>query len=96
LERDLARAGYESLSIFRPSLLLGDRRGKRFGERAAQLIYPILNPLLFGPFRRYRAIEAKTVGMAMAARGTLIETGTRVLHYDEIQALTGASGSPIR
>jgi uncharacterized protein YbjT (DUF2867 family) len=87
VERDLAGVGFESLSIFRPSLLLGNRHENRIGERLAQIVYPLLNPLLMGGLRRFRGIEAKTVGRAMVARGLVSEPGTRVLHYAEIGAL---------
>ena len=94
MERDLAGIGFASLSIFRPSLLLGNRHETRTGERLAQIVYPLLDPLLMGGFRRFRAIEAKTVGRAMAARALISEPATRVLHYDEIQALAAESRIP--
>jgi uncharacterized protein YbjT (DUF2867 family) len=87
LERDLGLAGFESLSIFRPSLLLGDRKEKRFGERLAQAVYPVVNPFLIGGLRKYRAIDARTVGQAMASRGIRQAQGTSILLYDDIQAL---------
>jgi uncharacterized protein YbjT (DUF2867 family) len=87
LERDLADADYSSLSIFRPSLLLGHRAERRTGERIAQAILPPLNPMLVGPLRRYRAIHAATVAQAMVNRAHQYDRGTRVLEYDQIEEL---------
>ena len=64
-ERDLARLGFERLDILRPGLLRGHRDGdRRLGERAAILLSRLVNPLLGGRFRRYRAIDAELVARA--------------------------------
>jgi uncharacterized protein YbjT (DUF2867 family) len=46
LERDLEGIGFESLLIFRPGLLLGERSEKRPGEQFAKRLFSVLNPLL--------------------------------------------------
>ena len=46
LERDLQAIGFESLAIFRPGLLLGERSEKRLGEQFAKSLFAALNPLL--------------------------------------------------
>jgi uncharacterized protein YbjT (DUF2867 family) len=45
-ERDLAAIGFEHLYIFRPGLLMGERKERRRGETFAKAIYSIINPLL--------------------------------------------------
>ncbi len=87
LEHDLRHLGYPVLAIFRPSLLLGARTEHRAGERIAQAILPPLNPLLFGPLSRYRAIQAATVARAMVACNHQSDLGTRVFYYDQMQSL---------
>ncbi len=64
-ERGLAEMGYDRVDIIRPSLLLGDRTESRPAEALAQVLAPIYNPLLFGPFSKYRAIHASQVAAAM-------------------------------
>jgi uncharacterized protein YbjT (DUF2867 family) len=46
LERELEGIGFESLLIFRPGLLLGERSEKRPGEQFAKRLFAVLNPLL--------------------------------------------------
>ncbi|MFN7302205.1 MAG: NAD(P)H-binding protein [Bacteroidota bacterium] len=46
LERDLAALGFESLGIFRPGLLLGERAEKRPGEQFAKRIFGAINRFL--------------------------------------------------
>lgn len=64
-EQALREVGFETLHILRPSLLLGERQEQRLGEGVAQRLAPALNPLLFGPLRKYRAIRAEDVAAAM-------------------------------
>jgi hypothetical protein len=71
-------------------LLLGARSTPRFGERLLAALLWLLEPLLVGRFRKYRAIRADVVARAMlrcsfgqGPRGVL------VFPSDEIQDLGG-------
>ncbi|MEY5047948.1 MAG: hypothetical protein RLZZ175_1307 [Bacteroidota bacterium] len=61
LENELSKLPLKSLNIFRPSLLMGNRKEKRLGERIGILLAHIINPLLIGPLKNYRGIEASKV-----------------------------------
>ena len=62
VERDLAALNYPALLIFRPSLLLGQRRDFRLGERVGEGFMRLLAPLIPA---KYRAVEASSVAAAM-------------------------------
>jgi len=64
-ESALEVLGFRTLAIFRPSLLLGPRAESRPGERFAAAVLWLADPLLLGPLRPYRAIEAEVVARAM-------------------------------
>jgi uncharacterized protein YbjT (DUF2867 family) len=64
-EEDLKSLSLQSLIIYRPSLLTGDRKEKRFAEGFMQNASKLINPLLFGGLRKYRSIEGRTVAKAM-------------------------------
>lgn len=66
-ERGLAALGFERVDCLRPGLLLGERSEARRAEALGQRLAPLLNPLLRGPLRRYRAIEAADVAAAAVA-----------------------------
>lgn len=74
------------LTIFRPSLLLGQRQEKRMGEGVAQMLARPLGWLMVGPLRRYRPIAGATVARAMyrAAGG---DPKPAVYASDQIEAL---------
>lgn len=65
LEHDLMELGLQRLSIIRPSLLVGEREEFRFGEKAGEKVLKLAKPLLVGPLKRTRAIEASQVAKAM-------------------------------
>jgi uncharacterized protein YbjT (DUF2867 family) len=58
VEDDLRALGYPSVTILRPSLLLGDRQEHRLGERIAARLGWLMPP-------QYKPIEAKVVARAL-------------------------------
>jgi uncharacterized protein YbjT (DUF2867 family) len=74
LERDLIALGLSNLVIFRPSLLLGDRKEDRPTEKIAGKVMRFLNPLFSGPLKKYAAIDASYVAecMVSAAKGIFL------------------------
>ncbi len=75
-----------STQIFRPSLLLGERREFRLGERIAMLGAPVLSVALFGRLRRYRPIRVGTVAQAMVNLAREAPLGPNVFEYDAMLA----------
>ncbi len=65
VERDLAKVGFQRLDILRPGLLRGSREGDiRLAERAGIALSPLVNLMLHGNFRQYRAVDARVVADA--------------------------------
>ena len=77
-ERDILALEYPHITIARPSLLLGDRRELRIGERIGQL-------LGFAIPGRYRPIEARTVARALIDSARSGGAGRRVLESAEMR-----------
>ncbi|MCB2409636.1 NAD-dependent epimerase/dehydratase family protein [Hymenobacter lucidus] len=65
MEQAIRQTPFRAIHIFRPSLLLGDRAEKRTGEQFGAVLLRVLNPVLVGPLRKYRAVAAATVARAM-------------------------------
>jgi uncharacterized protein YbjT (DUF2867 family) len=64
LEEKVKLLPFNKIRIFRPSLLLGERDEKRFGEKAAERLLKIVVPLF--PFlKNQRPIEGEKVAKAM-------------------------------
>ena len=85
VETSLKSLNLPSLHIFRPSLLLGERKEFRFGEKLAAKASGLLNKIMVGPLRPFRAIEAKKVAMAMAIVAEAVATGVFTYPSHEIE-----------
>jgi uncharacterized protein YbjT (DUF2867 family) len=93
LEDAVRTMTFESVHIFQPSILIGDRDERRTAERIGIAAARALGFLLVGPLRKYRAIPAATVAAAMVAAAQKEAHGCFVYHYDEIVSLAAASRS---
>jgi len=87
VERDVSAIPFEGVAIFRPSLILGPRAERRTAEELAQRLAPLAAPLLVGPLRKYRAVEAGAVARAMVRLAKEGFRGVRVVESDEIAAI---------
>jgi uncharacterized protein YbjT (DUF2867 family) len=81
MERSVAEAGYPTVHILRPSLLLGARGEKRPAEEWAQRLSPLLAPLFIGPLAPYAPVRAEAVAQAMLRLALLPASGVRIHHY---------------
>lgn len=76
LEADIKALGFDSLSVFRPSLLLGKRNEKRGAEALAASMSQVISPLMVGPLLMYRAIPGTVVAGAMCQRALELSEGS--------------------
>lgn len=73
------------ISIFRPSLLSGERAETRRGERVGLWFARLISPLLKGKLRKYRHIPGAVVAGAMLHIAVnRDDAGVRIFHSDEI------------
>lgn len=85
MEQAVRQTPFRAIHIFRPSLLLGNRAEKRLGEeQISAVLLRVLRPLLVGPLRKYRAVEAAAVARAMLRAAEEDGGGIRVHLSDEI------------
>ncbi|MEY2830254.1 MAG: hypothetical protein RIQ33_2112 [Bacteroidota bacterium] len=65
LENSLQKLNLPQLIIFRPSLLLGNRKEKRLAEKIFQKIFFAISFLFIGKLKKYKGIEAQQVAKKM-------------------------------
>ncbi|WP_409288400.1 oxidoreductase [Peribacillus sp. SCS-37] len=94
LEQQLLIIGFPSLSIFRPSLLLGNRSEFRLGERAAAAVSTGLRFLFQGPLRKFRAIKGSTVAKAMYLAAQKESSGVIIYSSEQIEHLKDSVPGP--
>jgi uncharacterized protein YbjT (DUF2867 family) len=90
VEEELTKIQFPSLIILRPSLLLGNRKEFRLGERIASVLSPLYSFALTGSLRKYKPIQAKDVAMAMYVSAQRKNLGKRIIQSDEIHDLSKA------
>jgi len=91
-EKAVEAVGFPSLSIFRPSVLIGERVPPRKGERLGAAVGNAIRWALVGGLRKYRGIPAEQVAAGMAASALQASAGTCVFHYDDIVKIAAQSG----
>jgi uncharacterized protein YbjT (DUF2867 family) len=87
MEEALIRLGIDNLFIFRPSMLLGNRKETRIMELISKLFMILFGILLFGPLKKYKAIHTELVARAMI-NSTEKLTGTQIIESDKIKMIS--------
>jgi uncharacterized protein YbjT (DUF2867 family) len=88
LEKRLKEIGIKSLHIFRPSLLLGDRKEFRFGESVTAFITKGIPFIFVGPLKKYKPIKAKMVAKGMYKAAQIKAEGIYTYFSDEIAEMS--------
>lgn len=86
-EDAISSLGFPAIHIFRPSLLLGGRKESRAGEKAAQVIMPLLSFLFIGALAKYKPVSAAQVAEAMLIASKANAKGTNIYTYTQIKSL---------
>jgi len=84
MEKDLQDMNWQTLYLFRPSLLTGKRQEFRLGEQIGGLFSNLLSPLLQGALHKYRPIKMDLVANAMNAITRTSEIGMNTIEGKEI------------
>ena len=84
-EEAVRRLQFESVQIFRPSLVVGARAQSRPAERVAWLLGLLVGWALVGPLSRYRPIKAEALARAMVRVAHEAVRGTHVYESNEIR-----------
>ena len=65
MENEVLDCNFPKIAIVRPSMLLGKRNEYRAAEEIGKFIMKTLSVFIIGKYRKYRAIQAETVALAM-------------------------------
>ncbi len=80
MEKAVLQLPFAAVHVVRPSLLLGERKESRPGERLGQRVAPLLSPFLLGPRAKYRAVSADEVADALLKLARSPEKGAHIHH----------------
>lgn len=87
LEEEIAALEVPRTFFYRPSLILGNRKGeKRTGERIATAIMPIFDKFCRGKWSKYHSIPAQAIAASMLYNDVnVFVNGVNILEYDDMQ-----------
>jgi len=86
-ERDIIDLNFDHTHIFRPSMILGDRKENRPLEKVFKTIWKLINPLLMGRLSKYKGLDAKYIAKAMMNSADQLNDKVKILHWQEMTAL---------
>lgn len=91
LESELEKLSFKSLFIFRPSLILGDRKEKRLGEDVAKGLNTFLKPLKGNVFKHYKGIQAEDIAKAMLSVSKRKSEGKLIFENEDMIDITSGT-----
>lgn len=86
-ERDIIALDFDHTHIFRPSMLMGNRKENRPIEKWIQYIWSGVNLILIGKLDRYRGIEGKDVARAMVMAAKNQTDKVKFYYWEEMNKL---------
>ena len=84
MENALIVIGFESLQIFRPSLLLGNRKDIRRGEKVGAVISRVFSFAFIKGLKKYKPIQADLVAKAMLILAKSKVTGLQIIESNQM------------
>lgn len=86
-EQDLINLDFDHTCIFRPSLILGNRKEKRIIEKSFMAVWKVINPVLSGKMNKYKGIEAKNIARAMVGAANHPDGKMKIFYWKEMMDL---------
>jgi uncharacterized protein YbjT (DUF2867 family) len=86
-EQGIISLNLEHTYIFRPSMILGDRKESRPMEKVFIGIFKLINPLFVGSLSKYKGIEAEDIAKAMVRSAEQLDQKVKIVHWEEMTTL---------
>ncbi|MFH7016510.1 oxidoreductase [Flavobacterium sp. FlaQc-47] len=86
-EQDIINQNFDRTYIFRPSMILGDRKESRPVEKVFIGIFKFINPLFMGGLSKYKGIEARDIAKSMVNSAKQLNEKVKILHWEEMTNL---------
>lgn len=84
VEKEIEAVNIKKLDVFRPSVLLGNRKEFRLAEVIGKVVMKALSVVLVGGLKRFRAIDASVVAKAMVVAAKDAGKGVFVHQYEDM------------
>lgn len=88
MERDVLKQNIHNTYILQPSIIGGNRKENRIGEKIGLAVFKLFQPLLIGKMKKYRMIEAETIVQAMLNLANLNISTQRIITSENIKEIS--------
>ncbi|RYZ27905.1 MAG: NAD-dependent epimerase/dehydratase family protein [Chitinophagaceae bacterium] len=86
VEDAVQKLSIPNISIFRPSMLVGERKEFRLGEKIAQPLMNLFGFMLIGKWEKYHSIDGRSVARAMVQAAKEGKAGFNIYEYESMLA----------
>lgn len=87
MEKAVLEHNIDNTFILRPSIINGNRKEHRAGEKVGIIFMKLIQPLLIGIIRKYRTIDAEDIATTMIELAN-IKCDKQIILSDEIQRIS--------
>ena len=87
VERDIIGLDFVHTHIFEPSMIVGNRKEYRPGEKTIIKIFKVINPLLVGKLNKYKGIDGRDIAKAMNNAAKNQSEKVKIYQWHEMNGL---------
>lgn len=84
MEQEVEAIGIDKTVFIRPSMLLGNRKEYRFGEKVGAIVLKIFQPLLIGSWKKYRGVHVRDVARTLITATKNAAKPLTIIESDQI------------
>lgn len=88
MERDVLAQNIPVTYILQPSIIGGNRKENRIGEKIGLSIFKLFQPLLIGKLKKYRMIEAEEIAQAIVNLANSTTSKAKIITSDYIKEIS--------
>lgn len=87
IERDIIALDFKHTHIFRPSMIMGNRKESRPLEKVLIKIFSVINPIFIGKLNKYRGIKGEDIAKAMVGAAKNQSEKIKIYEWKEMNTL---------
>lgn len=88
MERDVLQQNITNTYILQPSIIGGNRKETRIGEKMGLVIFKLFKPFFFGKLKKYRITEAQDIANAMVKLANTNTSTKKIITSDYIKEIS--------
>ena len=87
MEQSVLQMEIPNTYLLRPSIIMGPRKERRFGETMGKMIAFFIAPLMRGPLKKYKGIHSEDIAKAMINLNNGKSNINGIIESDKIQEI---------